>query len=79
LSLPSTPPRFAIAGCGALSVPRKNFGWPETTVRSSALRSAGVFATTTLGQHGIRSVAISSNTRLAEAEWISHDIIDGKE
>ena len=41
----SRPPRFACSGCGALSVPRKNFGSPPNAACSNATRSDGSFAT----------------------------------
>jgi len=39
-----SPPRLDVTGCGALSEPKKNFGFPEAAAHSRAALSAVVLA-----------------------------------
>lgn len=64
-----SPPRFEVAGCGALSVPRKNLGLPDTAARRRARRSDGSLATGLQKQCG--SPAQSSTMRNLKGDDVS--------
>jgi hypothetical protein len=82
------PPFFAVIGCGALSLPKKNFPVPLTAALMSASLSLGHLATGLLGEVSPTQLEITSrcevlraNAKASEggipvAEWIVSPIVN---